>query len=744
MGWGRWSYAWDLLCASWPVVGYNTTDLGYVWSRVVAMGLCITKEVRNEALEPYEDPSYTMCPICGIRCGQSWSIVVTVWLCMVGDNNKVLRKQEHFESWEKEDSDGAGTSNVVATPASEFSGVDKKYDFKENDITRKTNFGSSNYASVGSTFAANNYDTTLCCLLFQIAVELPVILIMMVLHKTVPRFNEIFPKDLAAVNSSASHTYIGNISPENSASTHVLEKTGLIDRWASGLTSASHKDFLSPVASLTDFSSQVGQKDGALQHNYPVVPDSGYNQFSGSATYMTNTSTPLASDSAYGGFSFDGQSSSNYAQVSPPTTGFGARRSRPSFLDSISISTVSATSPPIETVNTDTFSSKVHPLDNLGSSNSESLMNSSVVSGNGSDMFKYAVAKSMETNHDFYSQKQNEDFAALEQVCFFLSHAAYRRFNTQEKFSLQRSLEASRALAESLAAENSALTDSYNQQAELEAVKVEYANVQLECSAADERSKLLASEALRLRSNELKLERELEKTKAEVSSIKKKIASLEKERQDLQSTVDALQEEKKLLLSKLRKASTGGMFGDTSRTSPNKIDVSTSTEDLDDNEGLTTSVDDPNPGAQTTATSTESSDFPHLLDGGQLRFEGSALTIPPDQIRMIQNINTLISELSLEKAELMKAFSAESSECSKLKELNKELTRKLEAQTQRLELLTAQSMAADNIPVRQPDRPFHENTAYADEGDEVVERVLGWIMKLFPGGPSKRRTSKLL
>nr|GLL47668.1 uncharacterized protein LOC109162112 [Ipomoea trifida] len=718
------------------------------------------------------------------------------------------------------DSDGAGTSNVVATPASEFSGVDKKYDFKENDITRKTNFGSSNYASVGSTFAANNYDVEFSTsevhskaielngndisklsmpendsnhsqkkgkndrdvgsFAFEIASDHSADNTLLPpfsnsgrvtsnsdydgLHKTVPRFNEIFPKDLAAVNSSASHTYIGNISPENSASTRVLEKTGLIDRWASGLTSASHKDFLSPVASLTDFSSQVGQKDGALQHNYPVVPDSGYNQFSGSATYMTNTSTPLASDSAYGGFSFDGQSSSNYAQVSPPTTGFGARRSRPSFLDSISISTVSATSPPIETVNTDTFSSKVHPLDNLGSSNSESLMSSSVVSGNGSDMFKYAVAKSMETNHDFYSQKQNEDFAALEQHIEDL---------TQEKFSLQRSLEASRALAESLAAENSALTDSYNQQggvvnqlqadmealqgeikanlAELEAVKVEYANVQLECSAADERSKLLASEVigleektLRLRSNELKLERELEKTQAEVSSIKKKIASLEKERQDLQSTVDALQEEKKLLLSKLRKASTGGMFGDTSRTSPNKIDVSTSTEDLDDNEGLTTSVDDPNPGAQTTATSTESSDFPHLLDGGQLRFEGSALTIPPDQIRMIQNINTLISELSLEKAELMKAFSAESSECSKLKELNKELTRKLEAQTQRLELLTAQSMAADNIPVRQPDRPFHENTAYADEGDEVVERVLGWIMKLFPGGPSKRRTSKLL
>lgn len=38
---------------------------------------------------------------------------------------------------------------------------------------------------------------------------------------------------------------------------------------------------------------------------------------------------------------------------------------------------------------------------------------------------------------------------------------------TQEKFSLQRALEAARALAESLASENSSLTDSYNQQVRL-------------------------------------------------------------------------------------------------------------------------------------------------------------------------------------------------------------------------------------------------------------------------------------
>ncbi|PPD99773.1 hypothetical protein GOBAR_DD03179 [Gossypium barbadense] len=95
---------------------------------------------------------------------------------------------------------------------------------------------------------------------------------------------------------------------------------------------------------------------------------------------------------------------------------------------------------------------------------------------------------------------------------------------TQENFSLQRDLEASRTLAESLAAEISSLTDSYNQQAELEYFKMEYANARLECNAADERANILASEviglekkSLRLRSNELKLERQLENSQAEIS-----------------------------------------------------------------------------------------------------------------------------------------------------------------------------------------------------------------------------------
>ncbi|KAM7470730.1 hypothetical protein LguiA_008913 [Lonicera macranthoides] len=62
---------------------------------------------------------------------------------------------------------------------------------------------------------------------------------------------------------------------------------------------------------------------------------------------------------------------------------------------------------------------------------------------------------------------------------------------------------------------------------ELESVKMGYTNAQMECNAADERAKLLASEvigleekALRLRSSELKLERQLESLQAEVSSSK--------------------------------------------------------------------------------------------------------------------------------------------------------------------------------------------------------------------------------
>ncbi|KAE8712455.1 hypothetical protein F3Y22_tig00110257pilonHSYRG00188 [Hibiscus syriacus] len=281
------------------------------------------------------------------------------------------------------------------------------------------------------------------------------------------------------------------------------------------------------------------------------------------------------------------------------------------------------------------------------------------------------------------------------------------------------------------------------QLAEIESFKMEYANARLECNAADERANILASEvigleekALRLRSNELKLERQLENSQSEISSFKKKMSSLEKERQDFLSTIEALQEEKKVLQSKLKDAFRSGKSVNVIKNPACKKDMSTSTEDLASSDATS---DDKEPNISNDAST--ASLLPE--NGG---FEVSSVYIPPDQMRMIQNINSMISELTMEKEELIQALSSESSQSAKLKELNEELSRKLELQTQRLELLTAQSLASDNIPARQPEsRIIHEITApYADEGDEVVERVLGWIMKLFPGGPSRRRPNKRL
>ncbi|KAF7151865.1 hypothetical protein RHSIM_Rhsim02G0049400 [Rhododendron simsii] len=574
----------------------------------------------------------------------------------------------------------------------------------------------------------------------------------------------------------------------------------------SGLMSSIYEDSVRPPTKTTMSSFGVGKSlHAAGASNDSLTFDTGERKLGNSVGHFpSGNSQPFwTSESPSTSFNFGAASSYNNGPLDPAVSEPASRRSRPSFLDSINTPKVPLTEPGTVEPN----SSKVNDMDAVTSSYSqmpytdpettqsfskmrasnvpnafEHSMTSSVSAGNGGDFYRHAVHEtSMERKRDSYSQKQDDDFAALEQHIEDL---------TQEKFSLQRALEASRTLSDSLAAENSTLTDSYNQQGsvvhnlksdmemlqeeikaqllELDSLKMEYANAQLECNAADERAKLLASEvigleekALRLRSSELKLERQLENSQAEISSLKRKMSSIEKERQDLQSTINALLEEKKLLQSKLRKASSNGKSVGVSKNHADQKDVSTSTEDLVD-EADTDIADVSNLEMDSTAPhlrSDASSSF-LLPEGGQFDLQVSYLNIPPDQTRTIHNINTLISELALEKEELTKALMAESSESSKLKDLNTELSQKLEAQTQRLELLTAQSMAKANVPMRLPDpRSLDDNTPFADEGDEVpnlfaivlhsdlrkvVERVLGWIMKLFPGGPSRRRPSKLL
>ncbi|KAJ8763952.1 hypothetical protein K2173_003734 [Erythroxylum novogranatense] len=503
------------------------------------------------------------------------------------------------------------------------------------------------------------------------------------------------------------------------------------------------------------------------ERNFSSLPD------------MHNAPLRLSESTGYNAWS-----SSNYVPQHVASSEFSSRRSRPSFLDSLNVHRGSLGTPsqqpepdkksyiPNFSASNDIGSSAFQkPLVDNGTPgyymNSQPLnlpgaiensTNHSVSSTNGTNkLWPNSSENLAEERQEFPLPKENEDFATLEQHIEDL---------TQEKFSLQRALEASRALSESLAAENSSLTDNYNQQrsvvnqlradlerlqqeiktclAELDSVKVEYANAQLECNAADERAKLLASEvigleekALRLRSTELKLERELENAHSDIQLYRKKMLSLEKDRHDLQLTVDALQEEKKLLQSKLRKASASGKSVD-GRSPINKKDVSTSTEDL------RTDPDTSNPETR-AGVSGDAPIYPAVPENEEPDGEISSVYLPPEQLAMIQKINALISELALEKEELLQALASKSSQCSKLENLNKELSGKLEVQTQRLELLTAQNIASGSIPAKLPDSlTVQENTMYADEGDEVVERVLGWIMKLFPGGPSRRRTSKLL
>ncbi|XP_074585230.1 uncharacterized protein LOC141841013 [Curcuma longa] len=536
--------------------------------------------------------------------------------------------------------------------------------------------------------------------------------------------------------------------------------------------------------------SSLNNKFGALSMNGGRIADAISRRLDAVTTTLQVPESSSASFSpGFGSFSSE--------QFPLTTYGTNHGRSHSPFLDSFSVPNM----PPISNLlngkhdrdathglfdefkNTESHSSSipVHPsreifleksIDSttLDSMREKLSTSNSLASLNNEQQLNYKANDQDMQDIEFTSLKKDGDFAALEQHIDDL---------TQEKFSLQRALETSQALSESLAAENTSLTDSFNQQGKvviqlksdikrlqeeikaqtlaLEAVKSECTNAQLECNAADERAKLLASEvinieekALRLKSNELKLEKELENLKSDLAAYQRKVSILEKEHQDFQSTVDALQEEKKVLQLKLKKASDDGKAKDLAGSSLSRQDAVTSTEDLDvetsiQGTSLQTDIYMTQDATPSEPLFGETSLSSSLHDDTAIDLPDAAADLPQDQLRMVENIRALISELAVEKEELVQALRIESSNCSKMKELNKELSQKLEAQTQRLELLTAQRMANESHLVKPMDsHGTHDTIEYADEGDEVVERVLGWIMKLFPGGAAKRRTSKLL
>jgi hypothetical protein len=512
---------------------------------------------------------------------------------------------------------------------------------------------------------------------------------------------------------------------------------------------------------------KVSKSDGVAGHSNKLEDSFSENG------YDVNTGINREDNVAYSRPVSDWNQASSYSNQSPyssSTFGTSAIRSRPSFLDTIGVSRGSTFQ--------ETTSGEPDKSSSLFSYNNSNLPSPftrqppSMTSfmGKSDDLDGQYFAAKDASNHSTDSFKttptraKDEDFAALEQLIEDL---------TQEKFSLQRALDTSKSFAETLNADHASITENYNHQGQvisqlksdmemlqhemeaqslaLDSLRMEYDNARHECNAADERARILASEvisleekALRLRSNELRLGKQVESLNSEISSFKRKVSALERERQDFQSTIDALQEERKLLMDKIRNASTNEKDKDTPKA-PDTADESTSTSDLDESNRAQNVVES-TAGVHTEQEAGPSETQP--LDTSDIPFAIGEMheVLPPDQLRMIDNINSLTSELSVEREELMRALRIESSNCSKLKELNKDLTHKLETQTQRLELMTAQRMANESS-IAKPSDASHlisESTVYADEGDEVVERVLGWIMKLFPGGPAKRRTSKLL
>ncbi|KAJ7955523.1 BLISTER protein [Quillaja saponaria] len=350
-----------------------------------------------------------------------------------------------------------------------------------------------------------------------------------------------FLKDYTVRNHGSSPVTVSNSSPQNSIGTLTQTNSTHSSTLDGGYTDdLLYKEFRQPANDLRASPNEFGHNmRGTAGSTDSLTSDlrGGILSSSGSGFPSLHGASMWRSDST----DSDMINTSTNIPAYSVTTESNARKSRPSFLDSINVprptlgtpfkhveseiySSVSnnsvsnsrdkSRSTPFHNSSTETeiitpFSNYTTP--NVSSAFENSVNSSFSFSNNHKTLMTSANENSLEKKYEFYSPQQNEDFAGLEQHIEDL---------TQEKFSLQRSVEASRALAESLAAENSSLTDNYNQQrsvvnqlqsdmeklqkeikaqlVELESIKIEYSNAQLECNAADERAKLLASEVIGL------------------------------------------------------------------------------------------------------------------------------------------------------------------------------------------------------------------------------------------------------
>ena len=207
-------------------------------------------------------------------------------------------------------------------------------------------------------------------------------------------------------------------------------------------------DSIPPATNLRGSASEAWQHVNGIAHiNDSRISDYGERKLSSSAGSLPSVNNSAEQPWEGTGLSSDFRSSSNHVplySVTPETT---SRRSRPSFLDSLNVPRASSgtlfqrtepqesfMSSSLITNSTDVLGSSpfqkpsvetetMGPYPMLKTSNgpsAEHSMNFSDYSSNGGDFLRPNTNENrIDRKQEFYSAKQNEDFAALEQVPIF-------------------------------------------------------------------------------------------------------------------------------------------------------------------------------------------------------------------------------------------------------------------------------------------------------------------------------------
>ncbi|MBA0749489.1 hypothetical protein Gogos_003409 [Gossypium gossypioides] len=251
-------------------------------------------------------------------------------------------------------------------------------------------------------------------------------------------------KASAVVNPFSSKDFVTKISPQNSLQSKASDSS------LSFVLSSFYENSTQSTLGITGSALEAGQ---SLQSNAefrePMSSEPGERTFSSYSIDFPSVPGPSAWTFGSSEFSFDAKSSTSHMPLQSVTNDTSSRKSRPSFLDSLNVSKASSGSlfqhnqptkdafpshssqfnsmnairsspldkPSVESETMGTFSEQRSPV---FPSASEFPGHFAVPAKSNGDLLRLNENIS-EKKHEFYSAKQNEDFAALEQVDFFFN-----------------------------------------------------------------------------------------------------------------------------------------------------------------------------------------------------------------------------------------------------------------------------------------------------------------------------------